>query len=136
MTKRLNKALSSFVLILKGWDVNMSILGTIVGSLSSIGAGNVVSNVAMKFVPANAGKFSKVLYALGIVGLSGAAGEAASNYMEKKIDDAVDAVRDIKNAIKVTKDGEVVRIAVGPEAVKQEETDDVVEVVESEAVET
>lgn len=99
----------------------MSILGTIVGSLSSIGAGNVVSNVAMKFVPANAGKFGKVLYALGIVGLSGAAGEAASNYMEKKIDDAVDAVKDIKKAVKVSKDGEVVHIAVGTEAVAQAE---------------
>lgn len=113
----------------------MSILGTIVGSLSSIGAGNVVSNVAMKFVPANAGKFSKVLYALGIVGLSGAAGEAASNYMEKKIDDAVDAVKDIKKAIKVSKDGEVVHIAVGTEAVAQaeEKTEDEV-VVEGEVV--
>ena len=100
----------------------MSVLGTILGTVSSLGAGSIASNAFAKFIPQNAGKIAKVGYFLGLVGLTGAAGEVAGNYVEKKTDEVVEAVKSIRENVKIATDenGEKI-VAIGPDAVKAAE---------------
>ena len=106
----------------------MSILGTILGTVSSMGAGSIASNAFAKFIPKNAGKIAKVGYFLGLVGLTGAAGEMAGNYVEKKTDEVVEAVKSIRENVKISTEDGVTHVAIGEEAVKQANaTGDIIE---------
>lgn len=105
----------------------MSVVATIIGGLSSFGASTVVSHLGMQCIPQNASKFTKVLCALGITGLAGAAGSAAGNYMETKLEEGEEAVKGICNLIKnkgvveeeVTEEPRTVTIDLTPEMLEK-----------------
>ena len=83
----------------------MGILGAIAGSLSSLGASSLVMHACTEFIPANIGKIRKGLYVVGAIGLSGAAGTAAGNYVGSSLDSLVEGIKAIKTINAAVKEG-------------------------------
>lgn len=57
--------------------------------LTNVGATGIVSTAIVKIIPQNIGRITKLLYALGGVGIGLAVGNAAEKAMSETIDEAL-----------------------------------------------
>lgn len=68
-----------------------SIIGGVLGSVASIGAGGVTASAIAKYFPFGANKIVQTAAFIGSVGLAGAAGDMAAEYVTDRVD-AVDTL--------------------------------------------
>lgn len=72
-------------------------IGAIFGAIGSIGATSLTAKALGSFIPENASRLARIGYFVGIVGLSGAAGDVAGNHVKQKVDDIANVFHMIKN---------------------------------------
>jgi len=80
------------------------------GTLAGLGASSIVSSVIRSLTPVPVTRFQKILFAAGSIGLSGAAGNLATKYVE----DTVDELKVAVDKIKLAKDGPTLTVVEEP----------------------